>query len=303
MTQTFCARREFDGSLVRHDTFIFLDVVWLARILKPLFNHKAGETFDGLVKLGDIGEERVILRDPLEIASWRRLEREGILEPKLARAMWPTGLSGYVLPTLVSLDLTFPLGDDPAGGLVVLLRLPPDRPARVGEAMDAFCARTTPVFSAGWKIFLGVPPGAIEKVLTRCCRIGAVQMFWRFGVFVHGRFSDGGERDRGGFFVAVLEYSPADSKLTAQVFGDISNPAPWVATSYVVSAVRLMLLEFPGLRSEGSLECPQHGDAMLLSTTVSLRTRVVCHREDNQHYFAGVRAFVHALGAHFRSWS
>ncbi|CAM9419142.1 unnamed protein product [Ectocarpus sp. 12 AP-2014] len=38
-----------------------------------------------------------------------------------------------------------------------------------------------------------------------------------------------------------------------------------MALSYVISAVRLMLLDFPGLRSRGSLKCPQHGDGMLLT--------------------------------------
>lgn len=264
-----CACRDFDGSLVRHDTFVFLDVVWLARILKPLLNHKDQQTFDGLAKLGDTGDACIItLHDSSDIASWRRLKREGILEPRLAHAMWPAGLSNYVLPTLLSLGLTFPLENDPCGGLAVLLRLSSDRPARVGNVTDAFCASNTPAFSASWKIFLGVPAGAIEKVLTRCCRIGGVQTFWRFGVLVHGGFSDGGESS--GIFAVVLEYSSTYNKLTAQVYGDVSNPAPWGALSFVISAVRLMLLDFPGLRSEGSVECPQHGDAMSLATTVSL---------------------------------
>ena len=233
-----------------------------------MLNHKDEETFDGFVKLGDTGDARITLKDSLDIASWGRLKREGILEPRLAQAMWPAGLSEYVIPTLVSLGLTFPLENNPAGGLVVLLRLKSERPACVGEVMDTFCARNTPALSARWKIFLGVPPGAIEKVLTWCCSLGGVQTFWRFGVLVHGGFGDGGDGSR--MFAVVLEYSSADNELAVQVYGDISNPAPWAALSYVVSAVRVMLLEFPGLRSKGSLECPQHGDAMPLTTTVSL---------------------------------
>ncbi|CBJ26199.1 LRR-GTPase of the ROCO family [Ectocarpus siliculosus] len=253
--------REFDGSLVRHEMFVFLDVVWLARILKPLLNHKDEETFDGLVNLGDTGDTRVTLEDPLDIASWGRLKNQGVLEPRLARTMWPNGLSKYVLPTLASLGLTFPLKNDPAGGLVVLLRLNPDRPERVGKVIDTFCLDQTPAFSTSWKIFLGVPAGAIEKVLTRCCSLGGVQTFWRSGVLVHGGL---GDEDGHEIFAVVLEYSSSDNELTAQIFGDISTPAPWVALSYVISAVRLMLLDFPGLRSRGSLKCPQHGDAMLL---------------------------------------
>ncbi|CAM9338887.1 unnamed protein product [Ectocarpus fasciculatus] len=260
------AIREFDGSLVRHEAFVFLDAVWLARILKPLLNHKDEETFDGLVNLGDTGDTRVTLEDPSEIASWGRLKNEGVLEPRLARRLWPNGLSEYVLPTIASLGLTFPLENDPAGGLVVLLRLKHDRPELVGKVIDTFCSDQTPVFSANWKIFLGVPAGAIEKVLTRCCSLGGVQTFWRSGVLVHGGL---GEQDGSGIFAAVLEYSPSDNELTAQIFGDIGTPAPWVALSYVVSAISLMLLDFPGLRSRGSLKCPQHGDAMPLANMVA----------------------------------
>ncbi|CAN0223060.1 unnamed protein product, partial [Ectocarpus sp. 13 AM-2016] len=39
---------------------------------------------------------------------------------------------------------------------------------------------------------------------------------------------------------------------------------PWAALSYVISAMRFVLLEFPGLRWRGILKCPQHGDPMLL---------------------------------------
>ncbi|CAN0189484.1 unnamed protein product [Scytosiphon promiscuus] len=259
--------REFDGSLVRHEMFVFLDVVWLARVLKPLLNHKDQESYNGSVKLGDTGDTCITLRDPLHIALWNRLKEEGILEPRLAQAMWPAGLSEYVLPTLLSPGLAFSLGDDPAGGLVVSLRLKSVRPARVGKVMDTFRSKNAPVFTASWKFFLGVPPGAIEKVLTRCCSIGGVRVFWRFGVLVHGSFGD--EGGSSGIFAVVLEYSPRGNELTAQLYGDVSNPAPWVALSYVISAVKFMLLEFTGLRSTGSLRCPQHNDAMPLTTAAT----------------------------------
>ncbi|CAM9930362.1 unnamed protein product [Ectocarpus sp. 6 AP-2014] len=258
--------REFDGSLVRHEKFVFLDVVWLARILKPLLNHKDQRTFDGRVNLGDTGDARITLDDSSDIASWGRLKNEGVLEPRLAYAMWPDGLSEYVLPTLASLGLTFPLEGDPEDGLVVLLRLEPDRPASVGEVIDTFCSKHTPAFSASWEIFLGVPPGAIEKVLTRCCGLGDVRTFWRYGVLVHGGL---GNLDGRGMFAVVMEYSSTNNELTAQIFGDISIPAPWVALSYVTSAVSLMLMDFPGLRWKGCLKCPQHGNEMPFATKLN----------------------------------
>ncbi|CAN0181886.1 unnamed protein product [Ectocarpus sp. 12 AP-2014] len=258
--------REFDGSLVRHETFVFLDVVWLARILKPLLNHKDEETSDGSVDLGDAGNARFTLDDPLDIASWGRLRNEGVLDPRLAYAMWPDGLSEYVVPTLASLGLAFSLRDDPDDGLVVLLGLKPGRPVRVGKVIDMFCSELTPAFSASWRFFLGVPPGAIEKVLTRCCSLGGVQTFWRYGVLVNGGL---GDQDGNDMFTVVLEYSSTVNELVAQVYGDINTPAPWVALSYVMSAVSLMLLDFPGQRWRGSLKCPEHGEAMVLEKKVA----------------------------------
>ena len=71
-----------------------------------------------------------------------------------------------------------------------------------------------------------------------------------------------------GIFAVVLEYASTSNELTAQIFGDISTPAPWMALSYVTSAVSLMLKDFPGLRWRGSLVCPQHSDAMALANKV-----------------------------------
>ncbi|CAM9861472.1 unnamed protein product [Ectocarpus sp. 4 AP-2014] len=93
--------REHEGSLVRHSTYVFLDVTWLAQILKPLLNHRDDEDpLRGDVSLGDTG---ITLEDDKHIASWNRLKGHGVLEPELARVLWPDGLSDYVLPTLDSL--------------------------------------------------------------------------------------------------------------------------------------------------------------------------------------------------------
>ena len=102
--------------------------------------------------------------------------------------------------------------------------------------------------------FLGVPPGATEKVLTRCCSIGTVQTFWRFGVLVQGA-SRGNEGS--GSFTLVLEYSSDRNLLDLKVYGDICTVAPWAALSYAISAVRTIAVAFPGLRSRSSIECPE----------------------------------------------
>lgn len=255
---------------MRHETFVFLDVVWLTRILKPLLNHKDSESNDGKVFLGDTGDTRITLADNRHIVSWNRLKEDGILEPELARILWPD-LFEYVLPTLASLGLTFPLGHDPAEGEVVLLRLGRSRPKSVGNDIDEFRSRRSAVFVVRWRYFLGVPPGEIEKILARCCSIGGVQTFWRFGVLVRGAVSGS---EGAGRFALVLEYSPDSNQLDMKVYGDICTVAPWSALTYAISAVRTMEMEFPGLPSRAFLECPQHREDMLIPSMVRLQRGV-----------------------------
>ncbi|CAN0416414.1 unnamed protein product [Ectocarpus sp. 12 AP-2014] len=255
-----CACREHEGSLVRHSTYVFLDVTWLAQILKPLLNHRDDEDpFCGDVSLGDTG---ITLRDDRHIASWNRLKRNGVLEPSLAGVLWPDGLSDYVLPTLDSLGLTYPLDDDSAEGLVVLLRLDEKRPEDVGKELDDFRRNHTAVLSVKWKIFLGVPPGAIEKMLTRCCRLGTLRTFWRFGVLVQGSLGGGMAAKT---FALLIEYSHETCEVDMEVYGNISTAAPWAALSYGISVFQAMCSEFPGLRWRAFLKCPQHEQDMQIS--------------------------------------
>ena len=256
--------REYEGSIVRHEAYAFLDVTWLARILKPLLNHRDDEDpFCGSLSLGDTG---ITLESDNQIASWKRLKEDGVLEPALARVLWPDDLWKYVLPTLHSLGLTHPLDGDSTNGLLVLLRLGEERPEDVGGELDEFRRDHIAVLSVTWKVFMGVPPGAIEKVLTRCCSIGSVQTFWRFGVLVQGGF---GAVDAGKTFALLVEYSHNTSEIDMKVYGDIGTAAPWAALSLGLSAIRTMCLDFPGLRWRASLECPQHKREMQINSAVS----------------------------------
>ncbi|CAN0570048.1 unnamed protein product, partial [Laminaria digitata] len=150
-------------TVVRLETYVFLDVVWLTVILKPLLNHKATKRFDGTVLLGDKGDTLITLSDARHIDSWNRLREEGILEPELARVMWPD-LSAYVLTLLASLGLAFPLECDRAEGVVVLLRLKTDRPPSVGHDIELLRVNRSAVFEVCWEFPLGVPPGVVEKI-------------------------------------------------------------------------------------------------------------------------------------------
>lgn len=258
-------RREYEGSLVRHQSYVFLDVTWFATILKPLVNHREEEDpIDGSLCLGDTD---IKLEDYNHIASWKRLKEEGVLEPELARVMWPNGLSDYVLPTLDALGLTYPLDGDSANGSVVPLRLGKERPAEVGKELADFRTEHREVLGVRWKMFLGVPPGAIEKTLTRCVSIGAIQTFWRFGVLVQGSLGGGGV---GKNFALQVEYSNQRTEIDMKVYGNIGTPVPWAALTHGISAVRTMCTEFPGLRWRAFFTCPSHRKDMLINPVVSL---------------------------------
>lgn len=257
-------RREHEGSLIRHETYVFLDVMWLAKILKPLLNHRDDkDPFSGRLSLGDTG---ITLDGEKRIASWKRFKQTGVLEPALAGVLWPGGLCDYVLPTLDSLGLTHPLDGHFAEGLVVLLRLDEERPASVGKELDEFRRDHEAILSVTWKIFMGVPAGTIEKVLTRCCSIGNLRTFWRFGVLVQGSL---GGVAAGKTFAMLVEYSHEKGEIDMKVYGNIATTAPWVALSLGISAIRVMCSDFPGLRWRASLKCTQHEQDMQISNKVS----------------------------------
>lgn len=247
--------------------YVFLDVTWLAKILKPLLNHMDREDpCRGSVSLGDTG---ITLDNDEQIACWKRLKEDGVLEPALAEVLWPDGLCDYVLPTLASLGLSHPLDGDPADGLLVLLRLGEKRPIDVGKELDDFRRGHTAVLSVTWKVFMGVPPGAIEKILTRCCSIGSLRTFWRFGVLVQGGI---GSVNASKTFALLMEYSHNTNEIDMKVYGNIGTAAPWAALSFGLSAVRTICLDFPGLRWRASLQCPQHKRDMQISSAVSSNT-------------------------------
>lgn len=240
-------------------------MTWLAKILKPLLYHRDVENFCGSLSLGGTG---ITLDDEEHIVSWKRFKETGVLKPALADVLWPDGPSDYVLPALASLVLAHPLDGNSGDGLVVLLRLGQERPKGVGKELDDFRrVHTAVVLNVTWKIFLGVPPGAIEKVLTQCCSIGALRTFWRFGVLIQGGL---GKVSPGKTFAFLIEYSQETSEIDMKVYGDIGKAAPWAALSFGVSVVRTMCSDFPGLRWRASLSCPQHDQDMPISKAMSL---------------------------------
>ncbi|CAN0504690.1 unnamed protein product, partial [Discosporangium mesarthrocarpum] len=169
-------------------------------------------------------------------------------------------LTGYVLDTLERIGLTFPLPGDEDDGLVVLLRFPESCPDDVREELDNCNISNPTTFTMRWKMFLGVPPGFIEKLIAQCCKLGTPKPFWRLGVLVRGELG-GGDLEGKGFqrdFSLQLEYLQEKTELWIKVGGDTRGGTPWAVLSCAVSSVLSMTIQYPGLRWEAHLECPDH---------------------------------------------
>lgn len=251
--------------MLRQEYFVFLDASWLAGVLKPVLLHNPERRDDGAISLGEIGNRLIVLVEENEKASWRRLEQDGILERQLAQILWPGDLWEHVLQTLKSIDLAFPhSGRDNDEELVVLMRLEENRPEMVGRDLDKHRGQRAATLKVVWDLPRGFPPGAIEKVLTKCCTLSPPTRFWRFGVLLRGSLAVGGMDGR---FYLLIEYSEGQKELTMEAYGDETSVAPWAVLSYAMSVMLRMTAQFPGLPYEGALRCPEHPERMLMVTS------------------------------------
>lgn len=234
--------RKWEGGLVEYGDYIFVDVGWFAEVLDPLFSHK--NDTNGIIDLGG----KAVTNDE----SWKRLVTDHIFEPALAKDLWGAELAPHLLSALNSAGLTFPIPNDPCGGLVVVLRMdtkpPPDYRAKVEEAKEYYDLRL--IVQCSFR--LGLPPGFVERLLARCCHLGYPHPFWRYGALVVGA----GAEER--LFSLTLEYSEEDKILNVQVNGRHSEVHAWATLSKVLSVTIKMLSEFPGLPCQLEFLCPRH---------------------------------------------
>lgn len=245
-------------------THVFLDVDWLAKVLEPVLNHKGIEDRGGARTFGDVE-----VTEQWQEYSLRKLQDQGILEQRLAAFLWP-GYTEHVLAALERIGLTFSYPGDDDGGLVVPLRLPEIRPLYVGQHIANFNdGHGQKSLTMHWKMPYGVPPGGVERIIARCSSLGEASLFWRFGVLVRvGAAQQEEEEGDGGVERSwfMLEYDRYGQELVIAVWGDLKKAAAWAALSYVSAVIIDMTQQYPGLRWEAFMGCPDHpGEAMCVS--------------------------------------
>lgn len=256
--------REYEGTVLSVGSYVFLDVDWLAKVLEPLLNHKGIEDRGGTRSFGDVE-----VTQQWQEYSLRKLQGKGILEQRLAAFLWP-GYTEHVLAALARIGLTFPCPGDDDGGLVVLLRLPETRPLYVGQHIANFNeGHGQKSLTMHWKMPYGVPPGGIERIVSRCSSLGKTSKFWRFGALVRvGATRKEGEKGDDGVERSwfLLEYDSYGQELVVSVWGDLKKAAAWAILSYISAVVREMTQQYPGLRWEAFVGCPDHpGEAMYIA--------------------------------------
>lgn len=229
---------------MEYGSYVFLDVQWFAKVLKPLFCHKRdshGNMYLGNIKLGNY-------------ESFNRLNTQHILEPQLAEELWGAELAPHLLLALKSAGLTFPFPGDPNEGVVILSLMDTNRPPTYSLKLNETQKKSNHDLRLAVKcsFSLGLPPGFVERLIARCSRLGYPHPFWRYGALIVGK----GEEQ--GLFSLSLEYSESENALAVEVFGRSKEVHAWGALSKVLSVAIKMLSEFRGLLCEATFFCPLH---------------------------------------------
>lgn len=272
-----CLCRAFSGSLLSHDSYVFLDVAYIAAALKPILNHKIDErSTNGVAKFS--GKELVHhkLQSGAELASTTLLSyrddlvKRGILRREFASFLWEDPTRKQAVPQkslqgiLEELGVAIPLPQSPATqdgerdctDLLVLMRLDkqPDEGDRDG--IEKVMGGETGKLRAVWKFgFGGAPYGFPEEVIALCHRLGKVSpnIYWRHGALFSRKECGVPAKAK-----ALVRYDEKSETLTFETSG--REEWDFVSLRFAISAVRHVTVKFPGVFWEGWVACWQHPD-------------------------------------------
>lgn len=297
---------DFAGHILRVDSGhgIFLDVVWLSGVLKPVMDHKLRRRiFEG---------ELSVMRDDL-------VDR-GILRWQFAKYLWRSLLDHATMPcedqvmvalfrVLVSLGVALPLGrakfsiteevssaskdgDQHPQDMLVIMRLPERCTAEQEEQLSSLVTkgrRGAQEVTLRWRFdAAGSAYGLLERLIASCHLIGELEqgLCWRQGAVFKSHAmanADGSGRRKIRLYTVVVRYdsvytdgcSDPDRVLTVRMIGPLENDRVWTALRHIASSMVMISKDWPGVLWEGWPECPEHPTIrMYLATSVKVQNDV-----------------------------
>eukprot|EP00752_Nemacystus_decipiens_P017825 g15981.t1 len=278
--------RAFSGTVISHDVFVVLDVMWLAGVLKPILDHRGvtkNEMGDQVFADRELGTstligwatdlvDRGVLRNGFACFLWS-LQDEFTKDVSDAPGMEPTMFT----EVLDSIGVTIPLPVDEDAESTV----PPTESMELQEDAEtrknlssarkaAFCPRdsgcggdgsVTAVFEFD---YAGAPHGLPERVMALSHKIGELssRARWRLGglFLLHNPGFTGASS-------MILEYDKTSKRLCIEALGQ--GTVHVRAVQFVISAVYHVARFFPGAGWTGWMGCgmSHSGERMYLLAT------------------------------------
>ncbi|CAN0383216.1 unnamed protein product [Ascophyllum nodosum] len=270
---------EFAGQILRIDSDegIFLDVVWLSKVLSPILSHKLhAEDFlttalkrqrDSLVRRGVLRWDFVqhIWRDVLAPA---KQGSKGRVVESLFRVLLKLGV---ILPLGRQAVLSDRRGSHTShGDMLVIMRLPEECSDEQRRAIDSSVVNVRQdcqEVKLKWEFDAAQAPyGLVERLISSCHVIGEVEqdLCWRYGALFTSHQRTWGDNRSVRLYKFVISYD--NCMLSLRMIGPLSNDRVLDALRYVASAMVVLSMEWPGVRWEGWLDCPNHPKARIYLT-------------------------------------
>lgn len=263
--------RESSGTIVRHEPFVFLDIAWLARGLKPIVCLKR----DGLDEHDQSGLDERALDTSRQMRGKDELVNDGVLRKEFALDLWGTKnesehLQETLQEFLASLGVVVPLSHGGTG----LGATPTENDGKRGDYFIVKCLREQPTpeqlsrilklladrqgLKASW-VFSGneAPYGFPECVVAMCGKMGTLSTAfrWRYGAVFE---------DERGETRLILSYASVNGKCTLTAETPRKTDKDLATLGFAASCVLCLAREFPGASWHGEVECVKHGERMYL---------------------------------------
>ena len=269
----------FAGQILRIDSDegIFLDVVWLSKVLSPILSHKLhAEDFPttALKRQRDSLVRRGVLRWDFVQHIWR-----DVLAP--AKQGSKGRVVEYLFRVLLKLGVILPLGRQAVlsdrrgshtshGDMLVIMRLPEECSDEQRRAIDSSVVNVRQdcqEVKLKWEFDAAQAPyGLVERLISSCHVIGEVEqdLCWRYGALFTSHQRTWGDNRSVRLYKFVISYD--NCMLSLRMIGPLSNDRVLDALRYVASAMVVLSMEWPGVRWEGWLDCPNHPKARIYLT-------------------------------------